>query len=479
MKRFTTMRQLPLLALTLTLLFSACVPSTGAYMWPKGDADLNIQCYTMTTGSTPVYAASSCTGSKTGTIYGTDRITLLSACGDAVEVSYPLDRSGSKTGWINASALSFGDLNNSFFLRMKAGGRVPLYRRADGGEQIGTVFQGDEVFLVAAEQDHESGRAQIIMPVSGGWKMGWVKFSDVDQTTWRAIGGGQAIQNGYYYIWVSDTHRLDGGGGSDATDIHVWEALNVPQQRVMIFYLENGLYSIIFTHNNQYLDKQGGGTDPSTLQTYPCNGSLAQRYFIVDLGNGRYELFESGSGLAMDVDHYQTRTNGTDIGTWRYNGQSVCLERYDSPQMKNTQPSSASGGSHSSPSTPTSNNFERLIAEGEKYLDRKYVWGGSTPSTGFDCSGFVCWVYTQSGVYHLPRTTAQSIYNQCTPVSSANARPGDLVFFTRTYKTSNPVTHVGIYVGSNTMLHYVDPIQYAKFDSDYWRSHFYGYGRLV
>lgn len=122
--------------------------------------------------------------------------------------------------------------------------------------------------------------------------------------------------------------------------------------------------------------------------------------------------------------------------------------------------------------------FAKLMQEATKYIGFPYQWGGSTPETSFDCSGFVCWVYTHSGVHNLPRTTAQQIYNQCTPVSKDEVKPGDLVFFTGTYQSSNPVTHIGIYVGDNQMLHCGDPIGYANLGNSYWIKHFYGYGRL-
>ena len=122
--------------------------------------------------------------------------------------------------------------------------------------------------------------------------------------------------------------------------------------------------------------------------------------------------------------------------------------------------------------------FAKLMQEATKYIGFPYQWGGSTPETSFDCSGFVCWVYTHSGVYNLPRTTAQQIYNQCTPVSKDEVKPGDLVFFTGTYQTNKPVTHIGIYVGDNQMLHCGDPIGYANLGNSYWVKHFYGFGRL-
>lgn len=122
--------------------------------------------------------------------------------------------------------------------------------------------------------------------------------------------------------------------------------------------------------------------------------------------------------------------------------------------------------------------FGRLMSEATKYIGFPYVWGGSSPGTSFDCSGFVCWVYTHSGIHNLPRTTAQGIYNQCAPVSKEELKPGDLVFFTGTYQSNNPVTHIGIYVGDNQMLHCGDPIGYANLGNSYWIKHFYGYGRL-
>ena len=120
--------------------------------------------------------------------------------------------------------------------------------------------------------------------------------------------------------------------------------------------------------------------------------------------------------------------------------------------------------------------FDAIIKEAEKYLGYPYVWGGSSPSTSFDCSGFVSWVINHSG-WDVGRLGAQGLCNICTPVSSANVKPGDLVFFTGTYDTPG-VSHVGIYVGNNMMIHCGDPISYANLNSSYWQSHFYRYGRL-
>lgn len=120
--------------------------------------------------------------------------------------------------------------------------------------------------------------------------------------------------------------------------------------------------------------------------------------------------------------------------------------------------------------------FAAMLAEAEKYLGFPYVWGGSSPSTSFDCSGFVSWVINHSG-WDVGRLGAQGLCNITTPVSASNARPGDLVFFKGTYDTPG-VSHCGIYVGNSMMIHCGSPISYANINSSYWQSHFYTFGRL-
>ncbi|SCX88483.1 Cell wall-associated hydrolase, NlpC family [Butyrivibrio hungatei] len=121
-------------------------------------------------------------------------------------------------------------------------------------------------------------------------------------------------------------------------------------------------------------------------------------------------------------------------------------------------------------------SFAAMIAEGEKYLGRAYVWGGSNPTSGFDCSGFVSWVVNHCG-WNLGRQTANGLKNRCSVVSPEEARPGDLIFFKGTYAT-NGASHVGIYVGDGMMLHCGNPIQYTSINTRYWEKHFYCFGRL-
>ena len=128
------------------------------------------------------------------------------------------------------------------------------------------------------------------------------------------------------------------------------------------------------------------------------------------------------------------------------------------------------------PSALEDETFAALITEAEKYICYPYVWGGSNPNTSFDCSGFVCWSMTASGVWNVGRTSAQGLFNSCTPVSASNALPGDLIFFVGTYDTPG-ISHVGIYAGGGKMLHCGDPIRYVDINTSYWQSHFYAFAR--
>ena len=123
--------------------------------------------------------------------------------------------------------------------------------------------------------------------------------------------------------------------------------------------------------------------------------------------------------------------------------------------------------------------FAAMLTEAEKYLGFPYVWGGSSPSTSFDCSGFVSWVINHSG-WNVGRLGAKALCELCTPVSPANAKPGDLVFFLNTYDAPDPnaPTHCGIYVGNNMMIHCGNPISYANLGNNYWQNHFFTFARL-
>ena len=124
----------------------------------------------------------------------------------------------------------------------------------------------------------------------------------------------------------------------------------------------------------------------------------------------------------------------------------------------------------------TDEEFSKIYAEAKKYVGTPYVWGGSTPETGFDCSGYVCWVYNQNG-YDVGRTTANGLWQKSQHISEAEAKPGDLVFFKGTYDTPG-MSHTGIYLGNGMMVSAGDPIKYANIHSSYWEKHLAGFGRL-
>ena len=181
--------------------------------------------------------------------------------------------------------------------------------------------------------------------------------------------------------------------------------------------------------------------DLSHLPIYIMSGEQLSRYalYMAALGN-RPDLFPN-SGY---VDKYITNPP----------------QPYDVPEQYLSDPT-----------------FSALLTEAEKYLGYPYVWGGSSPATSFDCSGFLSYVLNQCG-WDVGRLGAQGLYNYCTPVSSP--RPGDLVFFRYTYDAPNPdgVTHCGLYVGDGMMLHCGDPVQFTSLNTSYWQSHFYAWGRL-
>ena len=122
-------------------------------------------------------------------------------------------------------------------------------------------------------------------------------------------------------------------------------------------------------------------------------------------------------------------------------------------------------------------SVKRIVYEAEKHIGKRYVFGANGPNN-FDCSSFVCWTYTHSGIKNMPRTTAWGIYKDyCNPVPPNEAKAGDIIFFKGTYNSGSPISHVGIYVGGGYMIHAGNPIQYTRIDTPYWREHFYGFGR--
>ena len=208
---------------------------------------------------------------------------------------------------------------------------------------------------------------------------------------------------------------------------------------------------------------------------------------------GNYIVIEDAKGhvtkyahlQSINVSAGQTVTHGTVIGktgnTGASTGSHLHLECMAGGEYYNPLFYFANGNGSLYGTTEAmggSGDAAALINEAERYLGYPYVWGGSDPSTSFDCSGFVCYVLKNSGYYDMPRTTAQGLYNMCEHIDATEARVGDLIFFTGTYSSGNPVTHVGIYAGDGQMIHCGDPIKYSSICTPYWQNHFYGFGRL-
>ncbi len=232
-------------------------------------------------------------------------------------------------------------------------------------------------------------------------------------------------------------------------------------------------------------------TGTVTTATYDSNYG---NYVVITDEKGYITKYAHLSQLNVSVG--QNIEVGTQLGatgnTGSSSGSHLHLEvlyegNYYNPLFyfdvgENTLPEGIPGtgggaGSVIPPSSYDDITVQILMTEAERYLGMPYTFGGTPPSS-FDCSAFVCWVFTNSGIHNLPRTTAQGIYDQCTPVPASEAKAGDIIFFTGTYNAGRPVTHVGIYCGNGMMIHCGDPIQYASINTSYWQSHFYAFGRL-
>lgn len=203
---------------------------------------------------------------------------------------------------------------------------------------------------------------------------------------------------------------------------------------------------------------------------------------------GNYVVIKDSKGYELRYAHLSSRsvsagatvTKGDEIGlvgnTGNSTGSHLHIELLKNGERLNpifyleTGEGAGFGGNEY-----TSEAAQRLLNEAARYLGTPYVWGGYSPS-GFDCSGFVSYCLTHSGVRNTGRLTAQGLYDICTPVSQSEAQPGDLIFFTGTYDAGVPVTHIGIYVGNGQMIHCGHPVQYTSINSPYWQSHFYGFG---
>ncbi len=216
-------------------------------------------------------------------------------------------------------------------------------------------------------------------------------------------------------------------------------------------------------------------TDPDTGESYPeeyeYDVEVPYTYYICHVELENFNLSHvpihimSHDQLSMYAVYMSTLGNRPDLFA-----DSAYVNRYYHTEYEKYE---------IPPEALADEQFAAVIAEAEKYLGFPYVWGGSSPATSFDCSGFVSYVYNNCGLHwDFGRLGAEGLRSMSAYVSPANAKPGDLIFFEKTYNTSG-ASHVGIYVGNNMMLHCGDPIQYTSIDTSYWRSHFLQFGRLL
>ncbi|MDD4511277.1 MAG: NlpC/P60 family protein, partial [Oscillospiraceae bacterium] len=242
-----------------------------------------------------------------------------------------------------------------------------------------------------------------------------------------------------------------------------------------LFYKQYILTETVTTETRYRTETRSGSytyTDPDTgesvTEEYEYDVQVPYTYYICNVTLENFNLSHvpvyimSQDQLSMYAMYMGTLGNRPDLfPTSGYIGKYVSGEYtdYDIP-----------------PDALEDEAFAAMMKEAEKYLGYPYVWGGSSPSTSFDCSGFVSWVINHSG-WDVGRLGAQGLLNICTRVSSANVKPGDLIFFQGTYDTTG-ASHVGIYVGGGMMIHCGDPIQYANINTSYWQSHFLAFGRL-
>ena len=270
------------------------------------------------------------------------------------------------------------------------------------------------------------------------------------------------------YVLISAISALHGGE---------WTIGEVGGTIQMLFDKQYILTETVTTETRYRTETRTGSytyTDPETGETvteeYEYEVQVPYTYYICHVSLENFNLSHvpvyimSQDQLSLYATYMSTLGNRPDLFP-----DSAYVNRYYNTEYEDYEiPASAL-------SDP---QFAAMMEEAEKYLGFPYVWGGSSPATSFDCSGFVSYVINNCGVgWNVGRLGASGLLSICTRVSSSNVRPGDLVFFEGTYDTTG-ASHVGIYVGNNMMIHCGDPIQYADLSSSYWQQHFLAYGRL-
>ena len=313
-----------------------------------------------------------------------------------------------------------------------------------------TSYTAEDEDILGAEADYqaleEALRAEVAAIPSS--------YPDYDEYTWDL----DPITH--------DPHQL----AAVLTAIH--EAYTRGEVQGTIQSIFDAQYEIILTETIEIRTRTETrtGTDPTTGDTYTYEVEVQYEWKILNITLLNFGIDSVARGMLSgdDLDRYdilqETQGNRPEL----FGGVSVGY---------GSDGSGEAGIDYEVPAEALSDpEFAAMLEEAEKYLGTPYVWGGSSPETGFDCSGYVCWILNQSG-WDVGRTTANGLWQQSAKVSEHEARPGDLVFFQGTYDTPG-ASHVGLYVGDGMMISAGDPIKYSNIHSSYWDDHLLGFGRI-
>ena len=313
-----------------------------------------------------------------------------------------------------------------------------------------TSYTAEDEDILGAEADYqaleEALRAEVVAIPSS--------YPDYDEYTWDLAP------------ITHDPHEL----AAVLTAIH--EAYTRGEVQGTMQSIFDAQYEIILTETIEIRTRTETrtGTDPTTGDTYTYEVEVQYEWRILNITLLNFGIDSVARGMLSgdDLDRYdilqETQGNRPEL----FGGVSVGY---------GSDGSGEAGIDYEVPAEALSDpEFAAMLEEAEKYLGTPYVWGGSSPETGFDCSGYVCWVLNQSG-WDVGRTTANGLWQQSAKVSEHEAKPGDLVFFEGTYDTPG-ASHVGLYVGDGMMISAGDPIKYSNIHSSYWDKHLLGFGRI-
>ena len=345
--------------------------------------------------------------------------------------------------------LMLGGLLLTIMVVASAMGSCSAFFQSSTNLVVGTSYTADDADIIGAEEDYKELEAELQARIDNiedeydGYDEYRIHSDQIGHDPYELVSYLTIVFQSYKRDQVQDT-----------------------LQELFDSQYELTIEAVVETRTREV---EHSSTDPETGEEDTWTETEEYEYYILDVtlrNNGLGKVITEAGLTEDEMSRYAVlmQTYGNRKEVFGDNPYAVAVEdvlHYDIPGE-----------------ALTDEKFRRMIAEGEKYLGYPYVWGGSSPSTSFDCSGFVSWVVNHSGNgWSVGRQTAEGLRNCCSIIPRSEAKPGDLIFFKGTYNTSG-ASHVGIYVGDGMMLHCGKPIQYASCETSYWQSHFYCFGRL-